>query len=493
MQKEKLPSLGVALIPLLVLLTVAAFSIFSWKVGMFVPLISGIVATACVGKYLGYRWDELEKALSEGVMSALPAVFILFIIGIIIGVWILSGIIPALIYYGLALINPQLFVPLVALITGIISLVLGSSFTSIATVGIAFMAIGKSMGFPLPLIAGAVISGAFFGDKLSPLSDTTNVAPAMVGENLFAHVRHMLWDTIPAFILSLFLYWWVGRHYVAQTASIEEIQRVMEGLQTLFVIHPLLLSVPLITLVLMLKQYPAIPTLFIIALLGAGAALIAQGSQVGEVMKAATSGFNAKSEIQAIDSLLSNGGIQSMLSTIGLVITATALGGIMAATGIFTAIVNTIVRRIHSTGSLILATILSTFIVAFASGAQFLAIILPARGFLETYQKFNLSALNLSRSVEAAGTVGITLVPWSVPAVFAASVLGVAPIEFIPYIFFAILVPLFNVLYGYTGFSIKKAENYPQDHTSINAPIYSSSKEGSKMDSKGEHKQTAKA
>lgn len=454
--KRKDPGIILALVPLFILIGAAAMSIFFWEAGMFIPLISGIAAASIIGRILGHSWGDLQESLSNGVSKALPAVFILFIIGTIIGTWILSGVIPTLIYYGLAIINPNFFVPLVCLITGVVALVLGSSFTSIATVGLAFIAIGQGMNFPLALVAGAVISGAFFGDKLSPLSDTTNVAPAMVEESLFAHVRHMLWDTIPAFVLSLLLYWIVGLKYASSTASIEEVDAIMQGLDAMFVIHPLLFAVPIFTLFLMLKQYPAIPSLVLIAVLGGVTAMLIQSSNLTEIIQAMTSGFVSDSGVAAIDSLLSRGGINSMLDTIGLIIIATALGGVLESTGVFKAIVTSIVTRIRSTGSLILSTILSTFIVAFASGAQFLAIILPARGFLETYKRFGLSPLNLSRSVEAAGTVGINLVPWGVPAVFAAGVLGVPAVEFIPFIFFAYLVPLINIIYGYTGFSIKR-------------------------------------
>ncbi|ASN06171.1 Na+/H+ antiporter NhaC [Virgibacillus necropolis] len=454
--RVKEPSIGLALVPLIVLIGAAALSISFWKAGMFIPLISGIAAATIVGKLLGHKWSDLQDALSNGVSKALPAVFILFIIGTIIGTWILSGVIPTLIYYGLAIINPNLFVPLVCLVTGLVALVLGSSFTSIATVGLAFIAIGQGMEFPLALVAGAVISGAYFGDKLSPLSDTTNVAPAMVGEDLFAHVKHMLWDTIPAFVLAILLYWIVGLNYVSSSASVEEIGAIMQGLDNLFVIHPLLFIIPIITLLLMLKQYPAIPSLILISILGGVTAMLVQDNTITQVIQAMTSGFVSESGVAAIDSLLSRGGINSMLNTIGLIIIATALGGVLEATGVFRTIVKLIVSKIQTTGSLILSTVLSTFLIAFASGSQFLAIILPARGFLQSYKKFDLSPLNLSRSVEAAGTVGINLVPWGVPAVFAAGVLGVPAIEFIPFIFFAYLVPLINIIYGYTGFSIKK-------------------------------------
>lgn len=470
--KEREPGIVLALVPLLILIGAAAMSIFFWEAGMFIPLISGIAAASIIGRILGHSWSGLQESLSNGVSKALPAVFILFIIGTIIGTWILSGIIPTLIYYGLSIINPSLFIPLVCFITGVVALVLGSSFTSIATVGLAFIVIGQGMNFPLELVAGAVISGAFFGDKLSPLSDTTNVAPAMVEESLFAHVRHMLWDTIPAFVLSLLVYWIVGLKYASSSANIDEISVIMQGLDTLFVIHPLLFIVPIFTLLLMLKQYPAIPSLVFIAVLGGLTAMLVQGSNLTEVIQAMTSGYVSESGVAAIDSLLSRGGINSMLNTIGLIIIATALGGVLESTGVFKTIITSIVARIQSTGSLIISTILSTFIVAFASGSQFLAVILPARGFLKTYKKFGLSPLNLSRSVEAAGTVGINLVPWGVPAVFAAGVLGVPAVEFIPFIFFAYLVPIINIVYGYSGFSIKRIpvstadkSGYPKEET----------------------------
>lgn len=402
-------------------------------------------------------WHGLEASLTEGVSKALPAVFILIIIGTIIGTWISGGVIPTLIYYGLSIINPSLFLPLVCLITAFVSLILGSSFTSIATIGLAFMAIGQGMDMPLPIVAGAVISGAFFGDKLSPLSDTTNVAPAMVGENLFDHIRHMLWDTIPALFISAVLYWVIGLNVVDGSASGDvDPSTILVGLKDQFTITPLLLIVVVLSLVLIAIKVPAIPALLLISIMGGIAAMLAQGKTLGETLQAATSGYVSESGDNAIDSLLTNGGISSMYETIGLVIVATALGGILEKTGTFAALIDPLIRRIKRTGSLIASTILATSIIGFSSGAQFLAIILPARGFLDSYKKAGLSPLNLSRAVEAAGTVGINLVPWGVPAVFAAGVFGLASTQFIPWILFAFIVPLLNVIYGYTGFSIKR-------------------------------------
>ncbi|WP_413334529.1 Na+/H+ antiporter NhaC [Brevibacterium sp. GP-SGM9] len=464
MYTPKKPNFIIATIPLLSLIFMAFMSTVYWGIGMLVPIIVGIAVAAIIGKMLGYSWRDLEQSLADGVSKALPAVFILILIGMIIGTWISGGIIPTLVFYGLSIIDPNLFLPLVCLITAFVSLILGSSFTSIATIGLAFMAIGEGMNMPLPIVAGAVISGAFFGDKLSPLSDTTNVAPAMVGESLFDHIRHMLWDTIPALLISAVLYWVIGLNIVggATQGTARGSSAILSGLQEQFTIHPLLLIVVVLALVLIAMRVPAVPALLLIAFMGAIAAVTVQGRAIGETLQAATAGYVSDSGQEAIDSLLSNGGITSMLETVGLVIVATALGGILDRTGIFSALINPLIRRIKRTGSLIASTILATFLVGFSSGAQFLAIILPARGFVDSYRRMGLSPLNLSRAVEAAGTVGINLVPWGVPAVFAAGVFGLAPTDFIPWILFAFIVPLLNIIYGYTGFSIKRLD--PTEH-----------------------------
>lgn len=460
-------SAPLALVPVLVLIGAAACSIFIWKAGMHLPLLIGVVAAAFVAAVSGWKWNEVQDMLVRGVSRALPAVFILMLIGMIIGSWIAGGVIPSMIYYGLASIHPSFFVPLAALVTGIVSITLGSSFTSIATVGLAFMAIGDGLGFSPGLIAGAVISGAFFGDKLSPLSDTTNIAPVMAETDLFSHVKHMLWDTIPAFLIAVALYAFLG-HSSAEAVGTKTIDAMMGGLQEAFVIHPLLLLMPVLTIVLMAKKVPAIPALAGVALVGGLLAIIVQGETAGFVVNAVTSGFDIESGVDAVDSLLNRGGLLSMLGTVGLLIIATGLGGILEETGAFRTLTQKMAAKVKSTGSLIMMTITSTFVVAFASGAQFLAIILPSRTFVETYKKMGIETKNLSRCVEAAGTVGINLVPWGVPAVFAAGVLGVSPGEFIPYTFFAFLVPLINILYGYTGWTITKTG---KDHKKTNKKV----------------------
>lgn len=461
MKKEL--SFGMSIIPIFALIIAAASSIFIWKAGMHIPLMIGVIVAAVIASICGWSWREVEKMMVNGVARAMPAVFILLIIGIIVGTWIASGVIPTMIYYGLSIIEPSLFVPLVALITGIVSITLGSSFTSIATVGLAFMAIGEGLGFAPGLVAGAVISGAYFGDKLSPLSDTTNIAPVMAETDLFSHIKHMLWDTIPAFVIALVLYWFVGNLGSAHnTTDTNTIDLIKTGLENIFVIHPLLLLMPVFTIILMVKRVPAIPALTIVGLLGAALAVIVQDASISSIAQVMTSGFSVDSEMDAVNQLLNKGGLMSMLGTVGLLVIATALGGILEETGSFEVVTRKMMASVRSTGTLISSTILSTFVVAFASGAQFLAIILPARTFVNKYKEMGIDTKNLSRCVEAAGTVGINLVPWGVPAIFAASILGVSPGEFIPYAFFAFLVPLINIIFGFTGWTITK-KNYSDE------------------------------
>ncbi|MBT2667276.1 Na+/H+ antiporter NhaC [Bacillus sp. ISL-4] len=464
MSNVKQPSLFQAIIPLLIIVISAAFSILRWNAGMFVPLLTGIVTTALLGLYLGYKWGDLEKFLSDGVSRALTAIFMLFIIGSIIGTWILSGVIPTLIYYGLDILSPDIFLPTVAITTAILGLATGSSFTAIATIGLAFMAVGQGIGFPPALVAGTIISGALFGDKLSALSDTTNLTPAMVGTDLFSHIKHMLWDSIPAFAICLVLYYFFGMKYSGNSVNLEKVSVIMDALNQTFTITPVLLLLPVLTIYIVTRKFPAIPSLLLVSFLGGITAMAFQGSSLSQVIQSMTNGYTSQSGLKLLDSLLNQGGMKSMFELIALVILATAFGGILEGTGVLKTVLNSFINKARTTGSLIFSTILSTLIIGFASGAQYLAIILPARAFVGAYKQRGLDTKNLSRCVEAAGTVGINLVPWSVNALFAAKVLGVSPTEFIPFIFFSFLIPLINLIYGYTGISIVK-KAYPETGT----------------------------
>lgn len=453
------PSFWKALIPLLGLIITALCSIFLWDAGMIVPLIVGVILAAIVAISCGWSWMEVQQMMVNGVSRVLPAIFILLTIGVVIGSWIANGTIPTMIYYGMLIIDPAWFLPVVPLVTGIISVTLGTSFTSIATVGIAFMAIGDGLGFSPAIVAGAVITGAFFGDKLSPLSDTTNIAAAVVEIDLFTHVRHMLWDTIPAFVLSIMIYWIIGYSEITSAGFDEEAMNIMTtGLKEAFVIHPLLLLLPIFVIVLILRNVAALPALIVISVAGAVLAVIVQGTSVGAIVQFLTDGFAIDTGVEAIDSLLNRGGLTSMLGTIVILTIATAFGGILEETGAFEALTRKMMEKVKTTASLISSTILSTLVVALASGEQYLSNILPGRTFIKKYKNMNIDTKNLSRATESIGTVGINLIPWSVPAVFAASIFELHPWEYLPYAFFVFLVPIINLLFGFTGWTIARKD-----------------------------------
>lgn len=445
------------LLPFFVIIVLGLMSVMKWKVGMNIPIIFGIV-TACIIGYLnGHTWAEMQKGLVDGVARGLPAIFILIIIGAIMGSWIQGGIISTLIYYGLKIISPEFFVPAACLVTAIVAVSTGTSFTSIATVGIALMVTGVGMGFSSPLLAGAIISGAYFGDCISPLSDTPNLASAVTDVNLFDLIKHLALAEIPALLISIIVFYFLGSREVGSiTGNLETINEIIYGLENSFKISPFLLIIPILTIVLSILKVPSIPALFTVAILGGLAGIFVQGASLNSVLGAMTNGFVSETGNELIDSLLSRGGINSMGNTVILLMSAVGLGGILEEIGALDSILNVIMKRVNSTGSLILTTILSGLFVAFATGAQLLAIVIPARMFQDAFKNRNLDLVNLGRAAQSTGAIAINIVPWSVPALFAERVLGVTAVEFIPYIVFAFATLIINILYGFTGFTIKK-------------------------------------
>lgn len=459
MREKREINLGLALLPIVTVVILGLMSVVKWKAGMNMPIMFSIIVACGVGAYLGFTWKEIQQSLVDGVSRALPAIFIIIVIGIIIGSWIQSGIIPVLIYYSLKIISPKIFIPAAAVVTAVIATATGTSFTSIATVGLALMATGLGMGFPGPLLAGAIISGAYFGDSISPLSDTTNLSSAMTGCSLFELIPHLMKTGIPALLISLIGFYVLGiKHVGSVQMDGQAITMLLEGLDQAFKITPLLLIVPLITVIFSVKKFPALPSLVFVGLLGALAAILVQGADIGSVIVTMTSGFKSSTGIEMVDELLTRGGLNSMSGTMLTLTLAIALGGVLEAIGALDRILAIIMSKVKSTGSLVLVTISSGLAVAFATGAQLLAIVIPARMFSGAYKDHNLQSKNLARISQSIGTVCINIVPWSVPALFAQNILGVEATSFIPYVFFAYALIIVNLIYGYTGFTMTKIE-----------------------------------
>lgn len=421
-----------------------------------------------IGWKKGYQWKEIEAALSHGIANTVNSLLILLMVGALIGTWILSGTVPAMIYYGLQLINPNFFYGTACLLCAVTSLSTGSSWSTAGTVGVGLMGISSGLGLPLDITAGAIISGAYFGDKMSPLSDTTNLASAVAGSALFSHIRHMVWTTFPAIIIALILYFILGALSHKSDMTIDIASR-LTLLDQNFNIGLHLLIPLVIVFYLAIKRFPAFPTIMIGAILGGVFAVIFQQEVILSFVKADKAtfltlfdgvwralfgGFIAITGNAELDGLLSRGGMSSMLSAVWLIICAVSFGSVLEKLGMLSTLIYSILARAKSTGALILSTALTCIGVNILASDQYISIVLPGRMYGLEYKKRNLATKNLSRVLEDAGTATSVLVPWSTCAVFMAGTLGISPYAFIPFCFFNILSPIISVIYGYLNFTI---------------------------------------
>jgi len=411
---KKKATIGIALIPIIFLIAALYFGMQVWGADVHMPILaSAIVAATVAMTVLGYTWAELEEGIVETIKMAMGAILILMVIGSIIGTWILAGIVPTMIFYGLKIISPGVFLIATLLLTSVVSLATGSSWTTAGTVGIALIGVGGGFGIPLPIVAGAIISGAYFGDKMSPLSDTTNLSPAVAGSNLFDHIRHMIFTTGPSYVISLVLYGIIGIKYSASTIDMTSINEILEGLTAQFTINPILLLAPILVIVMVVMKVPALPGLMGGVILGGLFAAIFQGAGMGDVLGAAHYGFESATGIDAIDSLLSRGGLDSMMWTVSLILIAMTFGGIMERSGMLEAIATQIMKFATTTGNLVLATVLTVIAFNLVAGDQYLAIVIPGRMYKPMFDERGLDPKNLSRILEDAGTLTSPLVPWN--------------------------------------------------------------------------------
>lgn len=451
-----------ALIPIAFLIGSLMYSIFVVGGSPHIPLaLSACVAAAVAILGLGYTWAELEEGIVETIKMSMGAIIILMIIGMIIGTWILGGVVPAMIYYGLQILSPSIFLVSACLLCCIVSLATGSSWTTAGTVGIALIGIGQSLGIGTPVVAGAIISGAYFGDKMSPLSDTTNLAPAMAGSNLFDHIRHMAFTTGPALLISLVIYGIMGIQFAGNELDTASINQVLEGMSAQFNINPILLLAPILVIVMVVLKVPAIPGLFGGTLLGALMAVVFQGADLGSILSVMNDGFVSESGIEVIDSLLSRGGLQGMMYTVSLILCAMCFGGVMEKAGFLEAIARSILVFANSTGSLVLATIITIIAINILAGDQYLAIVIPGRMYKSVYDERGLAPKNLSRVLEDAGTLTSPLVPWNTCGSFMSTTLGVATFAYAPFCFLNIINPFISIFYGFTGITMEKVKDAP--------------------------------
>jgi NhaC family Na+:H+ antiporter len=453
---EKNISFGWAIIPLIVMITAMSFTIIVFEGGPHIPLILGTIVSAFIAWKNGFSWKEIEDGLYKGIRLALPAIVIIIMVGVIIGAWIGGGIIATMVFYGLKLITPSLFLVSITIIAAVVSLAIGSSWSTMGTIGVAGMGIGLSMGIPAPMIAGAIISGAYFGDKMSPLSDTTNLAAGVVGVDLFVHIKHMFYTTIPGLIIALVVYAFLGRKFTASTINNDNIVEIMNQLQANFVISPWLLLVPATVIVLVAKKVPALPALTIGVILGFLAQIVIQGGAIGDAVNTLNDGFFIESGHEMIDSLFNRGGIESMMYTVSLTIVAMTFGGVLENTGMLKSIVNQILKIAKTDRGLISTAISSAFLTNVVAAEQYISVVVPGRMYAQSFREKRLHPKNLSRAIEDGGTLTSVFVPWNTCAVFIFATLAVHPFQYAPYAILNLAVPIIGLIYAWTGFSIVK-------------------------------------
>lgn len=470
------PSLFISLLPLLALIGLLAINIQLFGDGATSgPNQLALMACAAFAALLGLvvlkiEYKKMEEKLIESIGLSMQAVLILLVVGMLIGLWILSGVVPTMIYYGIQIVHPSWFLPVTCLICGLVSIATGSSWSTGGTVGIALMGIGKAIGMPEEMVAGAIISGAYFGDKLSPLSDTTNLAPAMAGTDLFTHIRYMLYTTVPSIIIALIIFTIIGFNHNAGVMDSGAIDLITKTLDDTFWISPIAFLLPALVIFLVAKRMSALPALFLGALAGGVLALFTQQdlfarlsgeefSLIGawkQTIEIAHGGFKLETGVATIDSLLSRGGMSSMLNTVWLIMMAMAFGGIMEMTGMLGRIADAILSSVRGTASLITATIASCFTLNLTAADQYLAIVVPGRMFRSAYEKRGLAPENLSRSLEDSGTLTSVLIPWNTCGAYFSGVLGVATLSYAPYTFFNLVTPFVAIAIASIGFKIRK-------------------------------------
>ena len=450
-----------ALLSFAVLIAVMAVGIAVFGVDPHIPMLIGTAFAAIVALWLGYEWKHIEKSMFDGIYQALQAVIILAIIGVLVGVWLVSGVVPTMIYYGLKIISPSIFLVASLLTCSITSLATGTSWGTVGTIGIALMGVASGLGMPLPVAAGAIISGAYFGDKMSPLSDTTNLAPAMAGTDVFTHVKFMVRSTLPVYIIVVVIYLIMGFRFAGDSSDLSNLVLITEGLHNTFTISPVLLIPPLVVIVSIALKMPAIPGIFLGIITGGILGPIVQGNSFGDLLGCAYSGFVSETGVEAIDELLTAGGLENMMYSISLTILAMMFGGIMEKTGQLEVIVNQLIKLAKGTTSLVTLTLLTCFGSNACMPEQYISIVVPGRMYSASYRKRGLHPKMLSNALEASGTVTSALIPWNTCGVYMSGVLGISPLQYAPWAFFNYLMPLAVIIMTAVGLLTVKISDDP--------------------------------
>ncbi len=469
----RLPATALAVMPLLALVLMLGGSIYMFGdgttggPGQIALIVAGVLA-GLVGVLSGHTWHELETGAAKSIQRALPAMFILLMVGTLIGLWMLAGTIPYIIYYGLQLLIPEIFYIAAVLLSAIVAISIGSSWTTAGTVGLSLIGIAAASGLSIEITAGAVISGAYFGDKLSPLSDTTNLAAAVTATELFEHIRYLLWTTIPALIIALVVF---GYFSVTAAANIDEsrIQAISSAIAANYNLSPLLLLPLIVTLALAAFRKPAFTSLMIGAATAGLIALVTQPQLVTQdanaletIWRVAANGFSSNTHNAVLDDLLSRGGMESMLNTVWLIIAAMFFGGMMETSGSLAVLARYLMLGVNNGGALMRRAGMTSLAANLITSDQYLSIALPSRMYADKFQDMNLQSKNLSRVLEDFGTVTSVLVPWNTCGAFMAATLGVATQDYLLFCVFNLASPVISYLYAVLNYKVEYLDELPE-------------------------------
>lgn len=467
LRKPKFLEAFTPIVAMLVILTYGK-GVMGYATEPLLLLVAGIAAFLAFR--VGVTWDEIMEEVCLKIAKGMPAILILVSVGALVGTWMAAGTIPLMIYYGVQLVDPQWMLVTSFLITAVVSVVTGTSWGSVATMGVALMGIASTLGVSLPATAGAVIAGSYFGDKISPLSDTTNLAPIAAGSTLYEHIFHMFYTTIPATIISLIVYGFIGMNAdTSVSVSSESVTKMLNQLDSMYSWNIMLVIPVVLVLAGSVLKWPTIPVMMGSTVVAGVEAIVLQGISLKNVLASTVSGFNVKMIAAPgfdaatctieVTKLLNRGGMNSIMSTTLLVFCAFVFAAIMSRAGFLDVVLQKILSVAKSTGALISATVASCLVMALTTGNSYLSILVPGEMFRDAYKARGLAAKNLSRTLEDAGTVFVPLVPWSAAGAYMTSCLGVETLDYLPYAILCYAGFMIAIFYGFTGIGIAKLED----------------------------------
>lgn len=470
---QRSPGIIQSLLPVVALVGMILFNVvylgdYTLSGANQLALMGASAVAAVIAMYNGVTWSELMEGVVGTITSSLSAIIILLIIGMLSGSWMMGGVVPSMIYYGLDVLRPEYFLPATVVLCAVVSVSIGSSWSTIATIGVALLGIGDALGFDPVVVAGAIISGAYFGDKVSPLSDTTNLAAAVAGTPLFTHIRYMMNTTVPSIAVTIVVFvimTLAGAHEGAGDAA-----RIQEGIASLYNVSPWFFLIPLAVVVMIVRKMPAIPVLFVGGMLGALAAICFQRGMIASlsdgdlsaagVCKTVSMGMFGATEVSSgdgvIDELLSTGGMAGMLDTVWLIVSAMIFGGMLEAGHFLERLTYAITRRVRRPGGLVTATSGTCLLFNVSTGDQYMSIVIPGKMFVRSYERADIAPQLLSRTLEDSATVTSVLIPWNTCGATQSAILGVATVAYAPFAFFCYLSPIITIIYGWLGIKIPK-------------------------------------